>query len=53
MTVNNSASIEPMCSRIVQATSPEEIAWEFGADLSVALRESLSTPAPGDSLPLV
>ena len=38
-----------MCGRIVQATSPEEIAREFGADLSVALRESLSTPAPGDT----
>ena len=38
-----------MCGRIVQATSPEEIAREFGADLSVALRESLSTPASGDT----
>jgi hypothetical protein len=31
----------PMCGRIVQATSPEEIAREFGADLSVGVRESL------------
>jgi hypothetical protein len=38
-----------MCGRIVQATSPEEIARELGADLGVALRESLSTPAPGDT----
>jgi len=38
-----------MCGRIVQATSPEEIAREFGADLSAALRESLSTPASGDT----
>jgi hypothetical protein len=42
-----------MCGRIVQATSPEEIAREFGADLSVALRESLGTRAPVDTLPLV
>jgi hypothetical protein len=34
--------------RIVHATSPQEIAREFGADLSAALRESLSTPALGD-----
>ena len=34
-----------MCGRIVQATSPEEIAREFGADLSVVLRESLSALA--------
>ena len=33
---------------IVQTTS-EVTAREFGADLSVALRESLSTPAPGDT----
>jgi hypothetical protein len=38
-----------MCGRIVQATSPEEIAREFGADLSVVMRESLSTPAVGDT----
>jgi putative SOS response-associated peptidase YedK len=38
-----------MCGRIVQATSPEEIAREFGADLSVGVRESLSTPAIGDT----
>jgi len=38
-----------MCGRIVQATSPEEIAREFGADLSVGVRESLSTPATGDT----
>ena len=38
-----------MCGRIVQATSPEEIAREFGADLSVGVRESLSTPAVGDT----
>jgi putative SOS response-associated peptidase YedK len=38
-----------MCGRIVQATSPEEIAREFGADLSVALRESLSGSAAGDT----
>jgi hypothetical protein len=35
--------------RIVHATSPQEIAREFGADLSAALRESLSTPALGDT----
>jgi putative SOS response-associated peptidase YedK len=38
-----------MCGRIVQATSPEEIAREFGADLSVGVRESLSAPAIGDT----
>jgi hypothetical protein len=30
-----------MCGRIVQATSPEEIAREFGADLSVGVQESM------------
>jgi len=34
-----------MCGRIVQATSPEEITREFGADPSVALRESLISRA--------
>ena len=38
-----------MCGRIVQATSPEEIAREFAAYLSVGVRESLSTPSIGDT----
>jgi len=38
-----------MCGCIVQATSPEEIAREFGADLRVGARKSLSTPAIGDT----
>ena len=32
-----------MCGRIVAATSPEEIAGAFGADLSVVVCERLST----------
>jgi hypothetical protein len=42
-----------MCGRIVQATSPEEIAREFGADLSVALREGQNMPALVKTPPLV
>jgi len=31
-----------MCGRIVQATSPEEITREFGADLSFGAQESIA-----------